>query len=188
MADFISIDEATTRQSFMRMQKALREFAPDIAKEMNKEVTKVLKTITVEANAHMPTQPVLSGWRGNGEWGTRLKFEPSAARKIKPTRSTSKRTSKGFTNVYGVVQADAGGAIYELAGRRNPNGRGQGKSRNPHAGRDFIRGINKNANTHTPAVNSGRAAFPAVERNKGRAVEAITKAINAANAKAESRM
>ena len=46
MADFISIDEATTRQSFMRMQKALREFAPDIAKEMNKEVTKVLKTIT----------------------------------------------------------------------------------------------------------------------------------------------
>ena len=136
MADFISIDEATTRQSFMRMQKALREFAPDIAKEMNKEVTKVLKTITVEANAHMPTHPVLSGWIGNGEWGTRLKFEPSAARKIKPTRSTSKRTSKGFTNVYGVVQADAGGAIYELAGRRNPNGRGQGKSRNPHAGRE----------------------------------------------------
>ena len=72
--------------------------------------------------------------------------------------------------------------------RRNKNGRGQGKSRNPRAGDDFIRGININTNTHTPAVNSGRAVFIAVERNKGRAVEAITKAINAANAKAESRM
>ena len=54
MADFISIDEATTRQSFMRMQKALREFAPDIAKEMNKEINSILKPIAAEiGRAHV---------------------------------------------------------------------------------------------------------------------------------------
>lgn len=190
MAEFISIDEATTRQSFMRMQKALREFAPDIAKEMNKEINSILKPIAAEARSLMPNDSsILSGWRGNGEWGTRLKWNSALAKKgIAPTRSSSKIRSSGFTNVYGIAQKDAGGAIYELAGRRNPNGRGQGKSRNPHAGRDFIRGINKNTNTSTPKSNSGRAIFPAVERNKDDAMKAIKSAISKANIKVEKRM
>jgi hypothetical protein len=190
VADFISIDEATTRQSFMRMQKALREFAPDIAKEMNKEINSILKPIAAEARAMIPNDSsILSGWRGNGEWGTRLKWNPTQVKKgIAPTRARSKSNWSGFTNVYGIIQKDAGGAVYEMAGRRYPNGRGQGKSRNPNAGRDFIRGINKNTNTNTPKSNSGRAIFPAVERNKDAAVKAIKLAISKASAKAEKRM
>lgn len=181
-----------TSASLDKTLKALKNFAPDLSKEMNKEINTELRKISVQARTLMPSGTFHpSGWAKSspGEWGTRLKFNESAARnKINPTRSKSRNTWSGFTNFYGIINPDAAGAIYELAGRRNPNGRANGRSRNPNAGRDFIRAINKENNTHTPLADSGRAMYPAVERNRYQIVKSIESAITKAIIKGNARL
>jgi len=181
-----------TSASLDRTLKALKNFAPDLSKEMNKEINVELRKISTDARALMPNGEFHpSGWAKSsaGEWGTRLKFDASTAKgRISPTRSKNTNNYSGFVNRYGIINPDAAGAIYELAGRRNPNGRGKGKSLNPNAGRDFIRAINKENNTHTPLVNSGRAMFPAVARHESQVVAAINAAITKAIIKGNARL
>lgn len=181
-----------TSASLDRTLKALKNFAPDLSKEMNKEINVELRKISTDARSLMPSGTFHpSGWAKSsaGEWGTRLKFNESTARnKINPTRAKNYNSYTGFVNRYGIINTDAAGAIYELAGRRNPNGRANGRSRNPNAGRDFIRAINKENNTHTPLVNSGRAMFPAVERNENKIVAAINASVTKAIIKANARL
>jgi len=178
--------------SLNRTLKALREFAPDLSQEMNKEINIELRKISEYAKTLMPTGDFHpSGWTKSspGEWGSRLKFNSESARnKIKPTRAKNTNNYTGFVNRYGIINPDAAGAVYELAGRRNPNGRANGRSRNPNAGRDFIRAINKENNTHTPLVNSGRAMFPAVERYKTQVIAAIEISIAKAIVKANMKL
>jgi len=182
-----------TSASLDRTLKALKNFAPDLSKEMNKEINVELRKISVDARALMPSNGEFhpSGWAKSsaGEWGTRLKFNAATAKgRISPTRSKNTNNYSGFVNRYGIINPDAAGAIYELAGRRNSNGRGKGRSRNPNAGRDFIRAINAGNDTHTPLVNSGRAMFPAVERHELKVVAAINAAITKAIIKGNARL
>ena len=178
--------------SLNKTLKALREFAPDLSKEMDKEINIELRKISEYAKTLMPNGSFHpSGWTKSspGEWGTRLKFNPESARnKIKPTRAKNKNTYTGFTNRYGIINPDAAGSVYELAGRRNPKGRANGRSKNPNAGRDFILAINDGNDTHTPLANSGRAMYPAVERYKTQVVDAIEAAITKTIIKANKRL
>ncbi|CAB4174084.1 hypothetical protein UFOVP968_22 [uncultured Caudovirales phage] len=169
--------------SLNRTLKAMRKFAPDLSRQMNKKINVQLKIISEDAKTLMPDSAPPSGWgeAGTGEWGTRLRFIPANAKnQIKPTRSRGKKTYSGFVNRYGIINPDAAGAVYELAGRANGKGRGRGKSINPKAGEDFIKGMNKHAETETPLKGSGRALYKAVERNNGAVILAIRSAINSA--------
>lgn len=181
-----------TSASLDRTLKALKNFAPDISQEMDKEINIELRKISEYAKTLMPSGEFHpSGWAraSAGEWGSRLKFNSDKARnKIKPSRGRNRNTYSGFVNRYGVTNPDAAGAIYEMAGRANPNGRSGGASRNPNAGDDFIKNINKWNNTKTPLKNSGRAIYPAVERHQSAVVAAIEASIAKAIIKGNARL
>ena len=174
-----------------RTLKILREFAPELSQEMNKEINVELRKISEYAKTLMPSGDFHpSGWTKTtpGVWGTRLKFNTQLAKnRIKPTRGKNRNTYTGFVNRYGITNPDAAGSVYELAGRRNANGRVSSLAKNKNAGKYFIAAINEGNSTETPTVNSGRAMFPAVERHKVQVIAAIeasiTKAITKSNIK-----
>jgi hypothetical protein len=180
----------------LALRKALKDFAPDLAKETQKELGNLLKPITNKARGFIPSQAPLSGWNKTSEtaWGTaRIWSTGKAKRGIGFKTTPSKPNNKGFRALARIVNASAAGAIYETAGRVNPQGReqapmarvvrqsqanygqmirsgskNQSKSNNPNAGAQFIDAMNQyggivDANNQTGAGRRSR-------KMKGRAI------------------
>ena len=148
----------------IELRKALRNYAPDLAKKLNFEMAAELKPIVNQARGFMPTQSPLSGWavRENSK-GRFPMFDPVIAKKgIVYKVSPSKRNSRGFKSLASLRNKSAAGAIYETAGRKNPGG--NFSSRLPGS----IIGQGK---------MSGRALFKAYAENEGTAQDAVLKAI-----------
>ena len=178
------------------LRKALKNFAPDLAKETQKELGNLLKPITNKARGFIPSQAPISGWARSSStvWGSdRIWSTGKAKRGIGYKTTPSKPNKQGFRALARVVNASAAGAIYETAGRKNPNGReqapmarvvrqsqanygkmirsgtkNQSKSNNPQAGAQFIEAMNSygqivDANNQTGA---GRRS----SKMKGRAI------------------
>ena len=178
------------------LRKALKNFAPDLAKETQKELGNLLKPITNKARGFIPSQAPISGWARSSStvWGSdRIWNTGKAKRGIGYKTTPSKPNKQGFRALARVVNASAAGAIYETAGRKNPNGReqapmvrvvresqanygkmirsgtkNQSKSNNPQAGAQFIEAMNSygqivDANNQTGA---GRRSG----KMKGRAI------------------
>jgi len=176
------------------LRKALRQFTPDLAKETQKEMANLLKPITNKARGFIPSSAPLSGWGMAATTGKFPRYSASEAKRGIGYKTTpSKPNRKGFRSLARIVNASAAGAIYETAGRLNPNGREQakrrdvnipgmnsvyststgkkfGKSNNPEAGSLFVQALNaegeiKNAYSRTTG-QSGRAS----RKMKGRAI------------------
>jgi len=177
-----------TLKGGVELRKALREFAPDLAKETQKELAGILKPITAKARGFIPSTSPLSGWGmpSKGAW-ERLQWSSSEAKRGIGYKATpSKPNRSGFRSLARIVNASAAGALYETAGRKNPQGRpqapvykvllpghenfgknirsgnkDQSKSNNPNAGQQFIDALN----------NSGRIvdAYKRAESQSGRA-------------------
>jgi hypothetical protein len=178
------------------LRKALKNFAPDLAKETQKELGNLLKPITNKARGFIPSQAPLSGWARNSStaWGSDRIWNTGKAKRGIGYKTTPSRPNKqGFRALARIVNASAAGAIYETAGRKNPNGReqapmakvvresqanygkmirsgtkNQSKSNNPQAGAQFIEAMNNygqivDANNQTGA---GRRSG----KMKGRAI------------------
>ena len=148
----------------IELRKALRDYAPDLAKKLNFEMAAALKPIVNQARGFMPSQSPLSGWavRENSK-GKFPMFDPVIAKKgIVYKVSPSKRNSRGFKSLASLRNKSAAGAIYETAGRKNPGG--NFSSRLPGS----IIGQGK---------MSGRALFKAYAENEGKAQSAVLKAI-----------
>ena len=178
------------------LRKALKNFAPDLAKETQKELGNLLKPITNKARGFIPSKAPLSGWGKSSStiWGTdRIWSTGKARRGIGYKTTPSKPNKQGFRALARIVNASAAGAIYETAGRLNPNGReqapmarvvresqsnygkmirsgtkNQSKSNNPNAGNMFIESMDQysrvvDANNQTGAGRRSR-------KMKGRAI------------------
>jgi hypothetical protein len=178
------------------LRKALKNFAPDLAKETQKELGNLLKPITNKARGFIPSQAPISGWARSSStaWGSdRIWSTGKAKRGIGYKTTPSKPNKQGFRALARVVNASAAGAIYETAGRLNPNGReqapmarvvregqsnygkmirsgnkNQSKSNNPAAGNMFIEAMDQygqivDANNQTGAGRRSR-------KMKGRAI------------------
>ena len=178
------------------LRKALKNFAPDLAKETQKELGNLLKPITNKARGFIPSRAPLSGWARSSAtaWGSdRIWSTGKARRGIGYKTTPSKPNKQGFRALARVVNASAAGAIYETAGRLNPNGReqapmarvvregqsnygkmirsgnkNQSKSNNPAAGNMFIEAMDQygqivDANNQTGAGRRSR-------KMKGRAI------------------
>jgi hypothetical protein len=153
------------------LRKALRKFTPDLAKETQKEMASLLKPITSKARGFVPANAPLSGWAKPSKTGRFPNYSASAAKRGIGYKTTpSKPNRKGFRSLAQINNKSAAGAIYETAGRVNPNGRSQakmrevvipssnpdigehryktstgkgyGKSNNPNAGQQFVNAIN----------------------------------------------
>ena len=140
-------------------RKALRQFAPDLAKNLQQELTAILKPITAKARGFIPST-VLSGWSRplSSEDTINYRAFPKydyreAVRGIGYRATPSKPNNKGFRALARIVNYSAAGAIYETAGRLHPNGRPQAPmvqnyrtgGMQPSSGKQYSRSLNPNA-------------------------------------------
>ena len=197
------------------LRKAIKKFEPDLAKMTTKEMAAALKPITNKARGYMPASGLmLSGWTSATSSGETTNYrhfpkydQTEAKRGVKYSTTPSKPNKRGFVSLARIINSSAGGAIYETAGRKNPNGqpsqestRGKfsdyidtsnkvNKSLNPNAGKQFI----ARANSLGGLVNArprqqgqagratrkmtGRVIFRAFAEDQGKVTAAVVKAI-----------
>jgi len=187
----------------LELRKALKKIEPALAKETEKEIRNLLKVVAVKARGFVPSDAPLSGW-GNavGIWENRVFRSSEVKRGIGYSTAPSKPNKRGFRSIATIFNKTAAGAIYETAGRKNPQGqptqastRGVyssyvdtsgkvNKSANPNAGRQFIDAL-------PPLVDSqqsgkagrrtrktkGRLLFRAWAGDQGKTNAAVLKAI-----------
>jgi hypothetical protein len=198
-----------------KLRKALKQFEPDLAKQTNKEMAAALKPITNKARGFMlASDSMLSGWTkaSSSTETTNYRHFPKydqteAKRGVKYSTSPSRPNKRGFVSLARIINSSAGGAIYETAGRKNPNGQPSqastrgiysdyidtsnkvNKSLNPNAGKQFI----ARANALGSLVNArprqegqvgrstrkmtGRVIFRAFSEDQGKVTAAVVKAI-----------
>ena len=171
-------------------RKALRRFAPDLEKSLKIEMKRGLAPVAKAARGFVPSQSPLSGWADRSFNEGRFPTFNSATikSKIGYTTSVSKANRNGFTSMARVFNNSRAGAIYEGAGRTNPQGQPwvgpkgpagnrYSHSRNPRAGEQFIDAM-------PPLQGSlkgrGRLIFRAWAQDKGRAEGIVNKAISTA--------
>ena len=175
------------------LKKALNKYAPDLAKELTKELGAVLKPIVNEARSFVPIASPMSGWGEIAQPRGRFpKYNASEIRKGIIYKTTpSKPNRAGFVNNIRIQNKSMIGAIYETAGRKNGQGqdwvgpkaggasKGVSRSNNPYAGNQFISNLGQ---LYGPARKGdhrmmGRLIFRAWANTQGRANASIFKAI-----------
>lgn len=186
------------------LKKALRQYAPDLAKELNDELGKVLKPVVAQARGYVPAESPMRGWKqtSNPKGFKFPKYDASIIKRGIVYKTTPSQTNaNGFQNTIRIQNKSAQGAIYERAGRINGQGqnwvgpnaggysKGVSRSVNRYAGNQFISnlgqlyGPNKNGN-HSMM---GRLIFRAWANTQGRANAAVFKAIDNVTAKFNKR-
>ena len=194
---------ATEVVGAIALRKALSQYAPDLAKELTKELGAVLKPIVNEARSFVPLQSPMSGWsETDNPRGKFPKYNALEIRKgiiYKTTPSMPNRA--GFVNNIRIQNKSMIGAIYETAGRKNGQGqdwvgpkaggasKGVSRSNNPYAGNQFISNLGQ---LYGPARKGdhrmmGRLIFRAWAKTQGRANASVLKAIENTSTKFNNR-
>ena len=114
----------------VQLRLALKRFAPDLSKQTQIEMATALKTVTQVARGFVPNDgQVLSGWTKSLSGAENFVYRPfpkfsSVLAKAGITYSTSpsRPNRNGFVALARILNKSAGGAIYETAGRKNPQG------------------------------------------------------------------
>lgn len=177
------------------LRKALNKLAPDIKKELDKELREALKPIIADARSKVPSVAPggLINWNHPGyERQSRTSrsrafpsYDAKAVRKgLVYSVSPSRMKNSGFVSLFTLLNRSATGAIIETSGRANPQGDSRSQSNNPNAGSRFIgamNGVGGLVDYSGRGKNStGRLLYAAYSRNQGRALNAILQAINTA--------
>lgn len=112
------------------LRLALKKYDKDLAKELNKEMASYLQPVTKKARSYLPSQAPLSSWGKPVSSSETINYRPfprynglKARRGVGYTTTPSKPNRKGFIYFAQIFNSEAGGAIYETAGRKNPDGR-----------------------------------------------------------------
>jgi hypothetical protein len=195
------------------LSKALKEYAPELAKETQKEIAGHLRKVTNRAKGFVPSDSPLSGW-GNqtGIWEYRGFNAGLIKRGLGYSTTPSKPNRRGFRSLATIFNKSASGAIYETAGRLNPQGlppaqrvkkyrsgrfiqewqtdKTVNKSANPNAGKQFINSLpplvdsqQSNSAGRRTRKTKGRLLFRAWAEDQGKTTAAVVKAIQNANMK-----
>lgn len=195
------------------LSKALKQYAPELAKETQKEIAGHLRKVVNQARGFVPSDSPLSGW-GNavGIWEYRAFDAGIIKRGLGYSTTPTKPNKRGFRSLATIFNKSAAGAIYETAGRKNPQGlppaqrvkkyrngkfitewqtdRTVNKSANPNAGRQFINALpplvdsqQSNSAGRRTRKTKGRLLFKAWANDQGKTTAAVVKAIQASNEK-----
>lgn len=207
----------TSVSGVTELRLAMTKYGTDLGKETKKEMAKALKPIVTKARGYLPSNgSMLSGWTSPSSSDS-AKYRPfpkydqaEAKRGVKYSTTPSKPNRNGFVALARVINASAGGAIYETAGRKSgadgqptftrtkftpesyrEDGKGYNKSLNPNAGKQFIARANSNGKlVNARALKqagrpsrkmTGRVIFRALAEDQGKAVAAVMKAIENSN-------
>lgn len=197
-------------------RRALAKFAPDLKKEVDKDARDRLKFMVKESRGFAPsTLPRnLHGWAVDTP-GRKITAQTSAfatrtfplyqAGEVKTGISYdtgfSRANKYGFRSLYELRNKSAAGAIYETAGRINPDGlpwvgpnasptdRKVSKSRNPDAGRWFIDEIDKQDNQRQiKGKKEGRLIYRAVENDNGKFIKSVIEGMKKVEVKTQGRL
>jgi hypothetical protein len=185
----------------IELRKALNKFAPDLAKELTKEITTSLKVIQRSARGFVPSSAPsnLYNWdrvsssnpktfNASGRVRAFPRYDAAVIKRgIVYRTGYGKPNSKGFRSLFRVRNNSAAGAIYETAGRKNPNGDPKSKSNNPTAGARFVQQGPLYGRKRDGQDMRGRVIFRAWEQDEGKQTEAIFKAIETARLKLNKR-
>lgn len=158
----------TELKGALELRKALRQFEPDLAKELRREIAGILKPITKDAKGFVPSnEEMISGWtveKQKGAW-ERVAYDAAVVKRgIGYKTSPSKPNARGFVSLAQIRNRSAAGAIYETAGRKSIGG-------------NFVPRFT--SMTDSPA-GKGRLIFKAWNQSNGKAVPAVIKAIQSA--------
>ena len=145
--------------------KALKQFDEDAVKTFNKVINSELNLAKKDAQGFVKATPPLSGWntqparnprtRGGAGWPS---WDQSIIKSGISTTKASGKVRRDYTTSAGALKnRSAAGVIYELAGRQNKTG-------------NFIR------NLENKEGNASRLVWKAVDQNKDRIIENVTKA------------
>ena len=187
-------------KGIVEAQKALKQFAPDLYKEMNKEIRSAMRKVVDDARGMVqPNVYQLESWQDKGKpvvsrTGRKLGFprynEALIKKGLTYSLGRSRRNSAGFVSVYRLLNRSRVGAIIETAGRANFNGDPKSQSNNPNAGAHFNRAIQGTyggfKSIGSRRVDRGRLLFAAFYKDQGQVTNATFKAINTAIAKFNS--
>ena len=159
----------------VELRKALRAYAPDLAKGLNKEMGDALKPIARQARGFLPNNSqVLSNWVGTGSRATGRfpQYDATTARKgVTYSVAPSKPNRKGFRSLATIFNKSAAGAIYETAGRKSGDS-------------VFVRNLDNKYPARLEGRDKmrGRVIYRAWEGNQGKATAAVMQAIQKATA------
>jgi len=165
------------------LRKALRQFTPDLAKQLPKEMAIALKPVVKTARGYAPSESqILSGWKPRSFSESRFPTYNASMVKagIGYKTTPSKPNRRGFRSLARLFNKTAAGAIYETAGRKTPDSR-------------FVKNLNSKYNSEMKGTGKmeGRVLFRAYEEDQGKAQDGVLKAIEKAkrllNAKATVR-
>jgi len=195
------------------LRKALKKYTPELAKETQKEVAGHLRKVVNRARGFVPADSPLSGWANPvGEWEYRAYNAGIIKKGLGYSTAPSKPNKRGFRSLARIFNSSAAGAIYETAGRKNPNGQPPAKrtlayrngeftetwesgktinrSANPRAGSQFINALpplfdsqRSNSAGRRTRKTKGRLLFRAWAEDQGKTTAAVVKAIESANNK-----
>ena len=162
----------------LELRKALKEYAPFLAKESQKELATILRPAVVKARGFLPSnEEAPSGWlkreNAGGRWANRFYDQATVRRGITFSTAPSKSNRKGFRSLAAIYNKSAAGAIYETAGRKS----GITGNFSPKLGGQ-IKGYNQKL--------QGRAIFRAWDEDQGKTNAAVIRAIERANEKVAS--
>lgn len=202
-----------------KLRLAMKRFPTELDKETQKGLRRVLASVTGKAKGYLPSnEQMLSGWTNSASSEETTKYrafpkydQGKAIKGIETKTKPSKPTRNGWVSLVSIANTSAGGAIYETAGRKNPqgqpsfkptkftprnyreDGKNYNKSLNPNAGKQFIDRANQtgrlvNAREQGIAGRAtrkltGRVIFRAWAEDQGKANAAVVKAVEAATSK-----
>jgi hypothetical protein len=176
-----------------QLQKAMKNVDPELNKEMRMEIKTAMLPIRNTARGYLPGNgQMLSGWTKN--YGSDIlnyrpfpKYDQSVAQKgIVYREGQNKKNNSGFRAIFYIANTSAAGAIYETAGRKNPQGQPWGgkklrgshafsNSNNPNAGKQFINSLG--GDLVGIEKQRGRALYRAWAEDQGRVYPLVVKAI-----------
>lgn len=177
------------------LKKALAVIAPDIKKQLDKEVREALKPILADAKSKVPNYAPGGLYNYNDPGYERKSrtsrkrgfpsYNPKAIRKgLTYSVATGRMKQSGFVSLFTLFNKSASGAIIETAGRANPSGDSRSQSNNKNAGARFVNAMNGigalKDYSGRGQMSTGRLLYAAYARNEGKAVNATLTAIEKA--------
>jgi hypothetical protein len=189
-------------EGIVGLRKALKNYAPDLQKQMDTEIRTAMKEVIKDARSRVPESTRLYNWTDNGQkrmsrTGRATAFpaynQSLIRRGLTYSIGKQRRNKVGFVSLFTLFNKSAIGAIVETAGRANPSGSARSQSNNPNAGAIF----NTTLSNQVGALRSykgsdrkttGRLLYAAYADNQGKALDAIMNAISKAERQFNARV
>lgn len=188
------------------LMRSLKNFAPALKLELDKEIAGVMIPLRNKARGFAPSAfpRDLHNWNDIGQTRSRggnfpLYDAATVMDGIIYRQGSAKKNPYGFSAFSYVANTSRAGSIYEVAGRLNKDGRDSthqvmidkrftrrmltvqttkdSNSRNPGAAKHFVQQLNYQGALYGEGQQKGRLIFRAWEQDRGKAQDAIINAI-----------